>query len=178
MIANNKAWRQAEPIRRDWLRALLACKTAPKGTAAFLAFTLAEGIGNTTGGLDSYITPADLLGLARGADLSGYVTAQSEARAVVIAAAVAVSRYENGLSQDSWRAGTWRSHSRSAARYFTWLDANGYPLCDVERLAGGLPTTDSAALINVLADDDTADADTDSANVEVEVEVEQSRMVA
>jgi ParB family chromosome partitioning protein len=31
VIESNKAWRAAEPVRREWLRGLLARKTPPKG---------------------------------------------------------------------------------------------------------------------------------------------------
>ena len=34
MLANNKAWRAAEAVRREWLKNVLARKTAPKGFAA------------------------------------------------------------------------------------------------------------------------------------------------
>lgn len=94
---------------------------------------------------------------------------------MVIAAAVAASRYENSISQDSWRTGQWNSRSRSTARYFAWLDANGYPLCEVERLAAGIPGTDPAALINALTGTDPA---AQPAAADEGVEVEQDRMVA
>lgn len=158
VIANNKTWRQAQPIRREWVTALMARKTAPKGTAAFLAVTLAEGIDGPASGPDvEYVTPAALLTLSEDVSVADYATAQSDARAVVVAAAVAVSRYENALSVESWRADSWRGRSRSAARYFAWLAANGYPLCTVERLAAGLPAEDSAA---------TDTTDTQSSEVE------------
>lgn len=144
VIAHNKAWRQAEPIRRDWLRALLARKTAPKGTAAFLAATLAEDT-DPNGKPEFHAHPRDLLALADNADVIDYANNRSDARALVVAAAVAVARYENGLSIDSWRQDSWRGRSRAAVRYFTWLAANGYPLCAVERLAGGLPAKDESA---------------------------------
>ena len=97
-----------------------------------------------------------------------YAYSQSDARAAVVAAAVAVARYENGLSIESWRKDSWRGRSRAAARYFTWLASNGYPLCKVERLAGGLPADDPTG------DDPTGD---DSADAEVG-ESEQDGMVA
>jgi hypothetical protein len=100
---------------------------------------------DTNGKPEVYARPSDLLALADGVDVIDYAAAQSDARAVVVAAAVAVARYENGLSIESWRKDSWRGRSRAAARYFTWLAANGYPLCAVERLAGGLPAEDESA---------------------------------
>jgi hypothetical protein len=76
-------------------------KTAPKGTAAFLAATLAEDT-DTNGKPEVHAHPRDLLALADGVDVIDYANSQSDARAVVVAAAVAVARYENGLSIESW----------------------------------------------------------------------------
>jgi hypothetical protein len=41
--ANNDAWRSAEKVRRAWLRDFLAWRTAPKGSARFVAAALAHG---------------------------------------------------------------------------------------------------------------------------------------
>lgn len=42
MIDANKAWDSATTVRRNWLRTYLARKTAPKGTAGYLATSAAE----------------------------------------------------------------------------------------------------------------------------------------
>jgi len=42
VIESNKAWASAETVRRDWLQSFVMRKTAPKGTAAFLAAALAH----------------------------------------------------------------------------------------------------------------------------------------
>jgi len=40
LIAHNKAWDAAEPVRREWIATLLTRKTLPKGAALFEAVTL------------------------------------------------------------------------------------------------------------------------------------------
>ena len=41
MIENNKAWRAAETVRREWLTAFLARKTLPKGALRYVLTELA-----------------------------------------------------------------------------------------------------------------------------------------
>jgi ParB family transcriptional regulator, chromosome partitioning protein len=43
VLANNKAWRAAETVRRDWLKNFVARKSAPKGALRFIFTEVAEG---------------------------------------------------------------------------------------------------------------------------------------
>ena len=43
MLANNKAWRTAETVRREWSGTFLSRKTAPKGALPYLAGALLAG---------------------------------------------------------------------------------------------------------------------------------------
>jgi ParB family transcriptional regulator, chromosome partitioning protein len=43
MIANNRAWRSAQTVRRQWLTQLLARKNPPKGTLRFPLGEIAAG---------------------------------------------------------------------------------------------------------------------------------------
>src|SRR3954466_3091866 len=61
VIESNKAWASAETVRRDWLRAYLIRKTAPKGTAAFIATALATDADLVCSGGDTALA-ADLIG--------------------------------------------------------------------------------------------------------------------
>ena len=125
-IANNKAWRQAEPVRRAWLTALLARKTAPKGTAAFLATSTWTGDRQPR---DHRPLASELLG-GTATDLPAFAENATETRAMVIALAVLIAGYEGALRVD-----TWRSATAADRRYLTWLQANGYPLSEMEELA-------------------------------------------
>ena len=134
VIEGNKAWRAAEPIRRDWLRTLLARKTAPKGSAALIAAALATGEGNMTEGRE---LAAKLLGLPASAGITPAAATATDNRAQVIALALVLGAYEAAMDVQTWRQSQW-SQAR-ICRYFQFIEANGYPLDDIERKAAGIP---------------------------------------
>ena len=121
MPRHTKAWASAETVRRDWLRTFVARKTAPKGTAAFLAAALAHDV-ETVAGIGGNHLAADLLGC----DATEYGRAQVLALAQVLAA------YEDSTGR------TDRHHVRPhVARYLRVIEAQGYSLSTVERRACG-----------------------------------------
>ena len=134
-------------------------KTAPKGTAAFVAAALAlDGeVVTRRGGND---LAADFLGCDRGTygrspALAALIAQASEARAQVLALAVVLAGYE-----DATHTGSWRKVDPATARYLQFLTTCGYGLADVERRACGqdpLPLTDTTT--DADADDSTAVAD-------------------
>lgn len=138
VIANNKAWAAAETVRRDWLRAFLARKTAPKDTAAFLAEAIAWCDFALRHALENGNTLAhDLLGIAPvdGYDKRGTAVAEAlrtapDGRAHVVALGLILAAYEEATSRDSWRR-----HDLATRRYLRWIQAHGYELADVEQLA-------------------------------------------
>jgi ParB family chromosome partitioning protein len=131
VIDNNKAWRAAEPVRREFVRALLARKTAPKGTLRFAAvevLTDPEAVGR--GGEDLM---ADLLGTSAGtgwrrhAGLSQAAKASEAQLPLVLLAQVAADR-EQGMGVH-----TWRNRDVRAARWLGFLAGVGYSLSDIEQ---------------------------------------------
>lgn len=131
-LANNKAWREAEPIRRDWLRTLAGRKTAPKGSAALIATALTTDSYVVRKAMESAVPlAAELLGLGSREAIDKAAGEATDARAQLIALVVVLAAYEDGTRVDTWRAAL-----TSDRRYFGWLAANGYPLSDVEALAG------------------------------------------
>lgn len=131
-LANNKAWRESEPIRRDWLRALAARKTAPKGAAALITTALTtDSFGVRKAMENSVPLAADLLGLGSREAIEQAAAATTDARALLISLVVVLAAYE-----DATGVHTWRSDSGTSRRYFGWLADNGYPLSEVEALAG------------------------------------------
>ena len=133
-------------------------RTAPKGTAAFVAAALAvDGeIVTRRGGND---LAADLLGCDRGVygrspALAALVGQASEARALVLAVAVVLGGYE-----DATHTGSWRRVDPATARYLGFLAACGYGLAEVERRACGQdPLPLEANTADVDADDTTGTA--------------------
>ncbi len=131
-LANNKAWREAEPIRRDWLRTLAARKTAPKGAAALITTALTTDSYSVCKAMEtSAPLAADLLGVGGREDIEQAAAAATDARALLISLVVVLAAYEDGTRVD-----TWRSPMSADRRYFGWLAENGYPLSEVEALAG------------------------------------------
>ncbi|MBX9244641.1 ParB N-terminal domain-containing protein [Actinotalea ferrariae] len=143
LIANNKAWKSAETVRREWLTGFAARKTAPKDAPTFLAARLVAG----THRLDKASTQTrhrlarTLLGLPEhvgyGAPdpLADLVQAATPARAQHIALIVLLAAIEDGTGTH-----TWRNVSAEDRAYFTALAAWGYSLSEVEALATVAPT--------------------------------------
>ncbi len=141
VIANNKAWKSAEVVRREWVRALLKRKTAPKGTIGFLAACLAHGDHEIRRAMEgSHERGRDLLGLDTDQVGWGVGTRQlldaldgaTDARAQVVALGLILGAYEDATGTHSWR-----NVSRSTTDYLTFLTDHGYTLSDVERRACG-----------------------------------------
>jgi ParB family chromosome partitioning protein len=137
VLANNKSWRSAEQVRRRFLTTLLSRKTAPKGTAIYLAVELGNGIHEIRRGMErNHALACELLGLDRSKDRNAIATAAAAAndgRAQVIALGVVLGDIEEATGVH-----TWRNPSETMRRYFAFLAANGYTLTDVEQLAGGV----------------------------------------
>ena len=131
-LANTKAWREAEPIRRDWLRTLAARKTAPKGAPALITTALTTDSFTVRKAMEKSVPlAADLLGLGSREAVEQAAAAATDARALLISLVVVLAAYEDGTRVD-----TWRSPMSADRRYFGWLADNGYPLSEVEALAG------------------------------------------
>lgn len=132
VLDNNKAWRAAEPVRRDWLRALAARKTAPKGAAALITTALTTDSFTVRKAMECSVPlAAELLGVTSREAIEQAAAAATDGRALLISLVVVLAAHE-----DSTGTHTWRSGSSTSARYFGWLADNGYPLTEVEALAG------------------------------------------
>jgi ParB family chromosome partitioning protein len=135
VVANNKAWRSAEAVRREWLVAFCARKTPPKGSSRLVADALRRADRPLAMALDRGSQLANSL---FGASLR--VDESSDNRAQVVALAIVLAAYEDDTGTHSWR-----NVSDSTARYLRYLASQGYELSDVERLACGEAGDDSGA---------------------------------
>jgi ParB family transcriptional regulator, chromosome partitioning protein len=136
VVDSNKAWDAAEPVRRDWVAQFLTRKTAPKGTAAFIAHMVTQH-GEAVTGVGGDHLAAQWFGLTPGTygTSSGWATLidkGADARATVIALGRLLAGCEKDTSRVSWR----RVNPRTSA-YLRFLAANGYELSDVEQRAAG-----------------------------------------
>lgn len=131
VIENNKAWRAAEPVRLDFIRALLARRTAPKGTLRFATVAIVSNPDRVGDGKDDLL--ADLLGAEAG---DGYgrsvgkthLAATSDARLPLALLAQVAADIERTTDVHSWRR-----PSEEVARWFAFLAGVGYTLSDVEQ---------------------------------------------
>ena len=146
VITNNREFESASTVRRDWLRGLLARKTAPRDAAAYAVTTLARGSADLRRALERpHTTACALAGVpAPAPGGSGYradptphplaeaAAVATPARGMLLILAVLCGAAEDALQRDSWR-----HPDRDTRAYFTQLAAWGYPLAPVERLITG-----------------------------------------
>lgn len=137
VIESNKAWDTAEPVRRDWLAAFAARKTAPKGSAAFIARVLTEHP-EVVASLAGSQLAAEWFGLKHagygyGTGWSALVDKATDGRAQVIALCRLLASLEKGTDRQSWRR-----VMPATADYLAFIAAHGYDLSEVEKRAAAL----------------------------------------
>ncbi|MFI6220097.1 ParB N-terminal domain-containing protein [Nocardia salmonicida] len=135
VIELNKQGSAAKIRRIEFLTELLAARTAPPGTAMFVATAL----NREPGLLSSWgasTTTHKLLGVTSTSELTKKIAAAATGRAWVIVLALVLGALESQIDKDSWR----RPPS-GAARYLNFLAElgarKGFALVDVERAITG-----------------------------------------
>jgi hypothetical protein len=130
VIDNNKAWASAETVRRDWLAQFAQRKTAPKGTAAFIAEAIATDLHHV---FDYQTTPAvEWLGVKNKQQTGSLAEGVTENRALVIALVQVLGLYEHKIDRTAWRED---GKTSKWGRYLRFLESAGYTLSDVEKYA-------------------------------------------
>ena len=140
VIANNKAWDAARPVRRQWLIGFLARRAAPKDAPVWIAATLASSAHEVRRALeDRHQTALGLLGLVGEPPWNPYsgvphpvidaAAKATPARATMLILGLLLGGLEASLGRD-----TWRYPAAAHRAYFTALQGWGYPLSDVEQL--------------------------------------------
>jgi ParB family chromosome partitioning protein len=157
VVALNRLGDAAQEVRREFVKTLLARKTAPKGAATFIATILADDpfLLTTNGGGQ---TAAELLGAPARAFNSGNLAdsetrtggvrelvakAGGDARATVITLGLVLGALEARCPKDAWRGVngyTWRGAGSKA--YLGFLADNGYTLAPVEEVITGKKKAD------------------------------------
>jgi ParB family chromosome partitioning protein len=129
VIDNNKAWRAAEEVRRDWLKQFFKRKTAPKGAARWVLEELAKADWQLTNKLSGgSLLACSLLGISLTPEaLQVAMSRASDAHAQMIAVAIVLSAYEDHTSVE-----TWRTPMPQNKTYFAKLVEFGYQLSDIE----------------------------------------------
>jgi ParB family transcriptional regulator, chromosome partitioning protein len=131
VIENNKAWRAAEPVRREWVRGLLARKTAPKGTLRYVTEEIVGRPDRAGDGKEHLV--AELIGVdppqGYGRTVgAAHVTKVTDAQLpLALLAQVAADR------EQTMDVHNWRNRSADAARYLAFLATTGYVLSEIEQ---------------------------------------------
>lgn len=141
VIENNKAWRSAVAVRREWLRLFAARRTAPKGAEALIVQAMLEG--------PHFVQQAQIqrqpllrewLGIVETADgwnagsaalqvLSDATAADTAKRQVMVALLAVLAGWEKSTDVHTWRhCGAWDT------RIMTALIEWGYQPSEVEML--------------------------------------------
>lgn len=146
-LSNNRAWRSATTVRREWLTTFLQRKTPPKSASVFVASAYARRADGLSYAAERGNTLArELLGvpyeqpawnLPRDPDdetrrlaLETMVGAASEARAQVILLGIVLGAVESQCDERVWQ------HPRDESiRYLRALQEWGYPLSEIEEQA-------------------------------------------
>ena len=142
MITNNKAWRSAEVVRREWLAGFLSRRTVPAGAEALIAravigceYTLGHALQH------GHTLLPDLLGVTptENASLGYYGNRATLARIIEQATtpkAATMRTLAAVLASWEERSGThtWRNPSAWDAAVIGALTGWGYPASDVEQL--------------------------------------------
>ena len=159
VLDNNKAWRAAETVRRDWLKNFATRKTAPKGAARYIVAELARGDYQLRDGMEKqHAFARELLVLdvqaprwQRPSEPDALITTLSHAadgRAQVIALTLVLGAYEATLGVH-----TWRNPDAGARRYLTQIAAWGYELSDIEQSVTDQAAQDDAGNKDELDED-------------------------
>ncbi|MGD7708110.1 ParB/RepB/Spo0J family partition protein [Microlunatus sp. Y2014] len=119
VIENNKAWRAAETVRREWLAGFAQRKTAPKGAEYYVAdYIVANHARKWAAAQLDHIDPDKL-------DTELESCTPKRATQIALVLALAAWEIETGVH-------TWRSPTRRDVETLTALSSWGYRLSDIE----------------------------------------------
>jgi ParB family chromosome partitioning protein len=149
VIANNKAWKAAEVVRREWLTGLLNRRTVPIGAEVLVARAVIGREYSLSHALQhGHVLLPDLLGVKTPeGDAEGYMSQRERIARIIEAATTPKAAIMRTLAAvlAAWeeRSGThtWRNPGGWDAVVMTALTGWGYPASDVEQLL--IPAKDS-----------------------------------
>lgn len=165
VIALNRLGDAAMHVRREFMRKLLARKTAPQGAAIFVAACLTREPALINDYHAAAVT-TDLLGIESSSTLVKVVAdlpPTGDGRAQVITLGVVLGALESRTPKDAWRSGgiSGYGHSVRSGEYLAFLVANGYQLAEVERVIVGERSGDEVYDETLSSGEDT-DTDPES----------------
>ena len=139
-ISLNRAGEAAQTVRREWLTAFTARKSAPKDAPAFLLHGLANH--HPAAGEDAARGARLLADLLGEKNLDTWASTQTQARIAQINLCARLWAYEDRTDKSIWR------ETRRFGDYLRALARWGYDLSDAEKVTtGDLTEQDAAALL-------------------------------
>lgn len=179
VIAGNKEWDAAMPVRRDWVEKFLKRKTPPAGATAFIAGELLRAPHHLRQAFqNNHPLAPTLLGVTVENDTSYYSAGRiaalqtlaegaSDKRLLVVMLGLIMSANENALTRQSWR-NDWSGTQQGCAEreYLRFIIDQGYPACGVERLAAGLSDAEENDQQQDAEENDQKQAETDQAQTQ------------
>ena len=136
VIENNKAWRAAEPVRRQFVIDLLARKTTPKGVLRYAvdaALSDPNGFGRADAAKIATLGSIDLSkGESWGPRIGHlFVERSTDVRLPLVLLAQVASSVESQMGVHTWRNAQFAERERA---YLSFLAEQGYTLSVVEQL--------------------------------------------
>ena len=150
--ALNAAGLAETTLRREHIKALLTRKTAPKGSAGWVAATLAGSPDLLTEGKAAEVLREVVPGADPLTGIADLIDKATDARAQVLTLALVLAALEArmaGSDKSWWRASpqtrwTRDGFPRGAARYLAFLTEHGYTTGPVEKVVTGEHTAEDA----------------------------------
>lgn len=166
VIAYNKAWASAETVRREWLAAFVARKTAPKGAEALICEAVVTGHHSLSKAMDhrhpmlftllGIDVPTGYYGAGHGECHKIATKASTPKAATMTTLAAVVAAWEATTGKHSWRNPTaW--DARVLGALVEW----GYQPSEVERILLGeepQPSTEDDSDAAAEASDEASDS--------------------
>ena len=172
VVEGNKAWDAAVTVRREFLRSLLARKSAPSNAALFVAEAMATGGhelrrafegGNQLACSLLGVEVPDRWHVGKPNPLLGLLAGAKAGKATQVMLAVALAAEEDSLHRHSWREGNARPDTRAAA-YMRALKNWGYTPTHVEELLIDPTAVDPTAVDPAAEDPADAGGDDDTSD--------------
>lgn len=136
VIDNNKAWKSAREVRREWVKTYLTRKPLPQGAGAFMAQAMTahtQLLGDSgANGIAAEWFGAKAATYGPSTDLAKLAAKADDKRGLVITLGTLLAGYEKDCTDNAWRHdGT---HNAVGA-YLRFLATLGYTLSEVEEYA-------------------------------------------
>ena len=131
VVEHNKQWRAAEPVRREYVRGLLARKTTPKGTLRYAVGEVLAAPERVGDGKDEIL--AGLVGVEAESGWGRHVGPAHAARATEARLPLALLAQVAADREQTMDVHTWRRRDQATARYLSFLASTGYQLSEIEQ---------------------------------------------